>query len=174
MTNTVIPVKGTGYPKLTAKTVVYTNRNSDTDSPEQVKQNYIDRVRAYIPVEVVAFFIFVNSLVSENVGSVRDLSTLTADGYVAVLAAIVGIIGTIIYSRLSANSLNIQTWKLSTAVAVAGFCIWIYAMDAKLFDVLELGVVPSVSGLLLATFTLFVGLVVPTTDSDIHSGQFSK
>lgn len=177
MSQAIIPLKGSGFPKLTAKTVMFTKEDAGSGKTEEVKQNYVDRIRGYIPVEVVAFYVFVNSLISDNVfqkseavGNTIDQATnqlsLTADGYVAVIATILGIIGTTIYVRTTAKDNGIAAWKISCSIAVVAFIIWVYAMDAKIFDVLKLEVIPSVSGLLLASFTLFVGIIVPTTKND--------
>lgn len=163
MSQAIIPLKGTGMPTLTTKTVLLSKTNSSTGQTEEVKQNYIDRIRGYIPVEVVAFYVFVNSLISDKVSTGAGGFSLTADGYVAIIATIFGLIGTVLYIKLSSKNEDISAWKFSACIAIVAFLIWIYAMDARIFEVLNLSVVPSVSGLLLATFTLFVGVVVPTS-----------
>lgn len=166
MSQAIIPLKGTGIPVFTAKTVKYDKVNTQTGQNEEVKQNYVDRIRGYIPVEIVAFYVFVNSLISDEVTSELNKFSLTADGYVAVLATLFGIFGTVIYIKMTSKDDGIVAWKISAAIAVVAFLIWIYAMDAKVFEVLSLKVIPSVSGFLLATFTLFVGVIVPTTKSE--------
>ena len=176
MSQAIIPLKGSGLPTLTTKTVARNKKNNRTGEIEKEKQNYIDRVRGYIPVEVVAFFVFVNSLITDNVfvrdandEFIRNISSLTADGYVAIIATIFGVVGTIVYMEMTAKDSGLVTWKFSASMAVVAFLIWIYAMDAKIIDVLNFGVVPSVSGLLLASFTLFVGIVVPTSKEGIEN-----
>jgi len=174
MSQAIIPLKGSGLPTLTTKTVMFNKASSDTGQTEEVKQNYFDRIRGYIPVEVVAFYVFVNSLISDHVFKTPEeaeiqasgLWALTADGYVAVLSTIFGIVGTVVYIKMTARDNGFAAWKLSATVAIIAFLVWIYAMDAKIFDVLKYEVIPSVSGLLLASFTLFVGIVVPTTKKD--------
>lgn len=135
--------------------------------PEDAK-NYLDRVRAYVPLEVVAFFIFANSLVLGRVlqnevaikGKPAVLVT-TVDGYVAIATLVIGAVATLVYANLAAKTAGRDTWYVQAAVSLVAFFIWAYAIGARALELTIIPVVPSVAGLLLATFTLFSGLIVP-------------
>jgi hypothetical protein len=138
-------------------------------------ENYLERVRAYIPVEVLAFFIFVNSLAGALFAPGKTTAQvggdpapgeaaarmITADGWVALAALAIGVLGTALYARTAARTGKTKVWGVQTALAVLAFLIWTYAMGAKAYAVLGIEVIPAVAGLLLATFTLFSGFIVP-------------
>jgi hypothetical protein len=139
---------------------------------KKAADNYLERVRAYIPVEVIAFFIFANSLVGAVVAPGKPTSQVggnqqaqaqmwTSNEWVAVAALAVGAVGTIIYARIGARANGGKVWGVQATLSLFAFLIWTYAMGAKAYDVVGIAVVPAVSAFLLATFTLFSGLVVP-------------
>lgn len=130
---------------------------------EREFQGYLDRVRNYIPTEIVAFFIFVNSLVG---GEVRNQGALTVDGYVAVAALLAAIVGCILFVRATAKAEDNPVWGLQAIISILALLIWAYALNAKIFNVFEVPVVPSVSGFLVACFTLMSGFIVPSTSKD--------
>ena len=156
-----------GFFTLTPATV------TASDDSKKTAENYLERVRAYIPVEVLAFFIFANSLAgavfapgepTSQVGgsaSSPPHQVLTADGWVALAALAIGAVATVIFARIAAKAKNGPVWGVQASLALAAFLIWTYAMGAKGYEVLHIPVIPVVSGFLLATFTLFSGLVVP-------------
>ena len=135
--------------------------------PGKSADSYIDRVRAYIPVEIIAFFIFVNSLVETTTiraASGSDGARIAVDGadaWVAVAALAIGAAATIVYAYLAAKNNKSPVWGVQAAVSLCAFLVWTYAMGGNGYYALGLAVVPSVAGLLLATFTLFSGFVVP-------------
>ncbi len=146
-----------------------------TDDSKKAAENYLERVRAYIPVEVLAFFIFANSLVGELVAPGRPTAQVggdqsavqasapmwTSNEWVALAALAIGAVGTIIYARIAARANRGAVWGVQATLSLIAFLIWTYAIGAKAYLVLDIDVVPAVAGLLLATFTLFSGLVVP-------------
>lgn len=132
---------------------------------QDAAKDYIDRVRAYIPVEVVAFFIFVNSgvlgkpLWAKAKVAGQD-SILTTDGWVALLALIIGAAGSVLVTYIAAKRAG-QPWLVQAVVTVIAFLVWTYALGARAFEVLPVVVSPSLASLLLASFTFFSGLIVP-------------
>ena len=155
-----------GLITLRAGTVDTSGRESAA-IPGKSADSYIDRVRAYIPVEIIAFFIFVNSLVDTT--TIRAASGTEgarivvqgADAWVAVAALAIGAAATIVYAYLAARTNKSPVWGVQAAVSLCAFLVWTYAMGGNGYYALGLAVVPSVAGLLLATFTLFSGFVVP-------------
>lgn len=128
--------------------------------------DYLARVRAYVPVEVVAFFIFVNALVLGTALMTTPAdgspSTLTPDGYVALLALVTGAAAAWLLTYAASKKKNGgRAAVVQSVVSVFAFGVWAYAMGARGFEVVHLPVVPSVAGLMLGAFTLFSGLVVP-------------
>lgn len=128
-------------------------------------QSYLDRVQNYIPAEIIAFFIFVNSLIAGSVGERTEilgfLNIGGAEDWVSVLALGIGLIACWLYAFSAASSEHHSSWKIQAFLWTIAFLIWVYAIDAKVLAVLGIKLVPSLSGLLLATFTLFSGMVVP-------------
>ncbi|SLN41067.1 hypothetical protein [Pseudooctadecabacter jejudonensis] len=132
-----------------------------TLSTKAQRQSYIDRVRNYIPVEVIAFFIFANSLVDRENLSSDDVKMTTA--IVAVATVVIGLFATFVYVKMAADQAGNQAWKVHAAMAAVAYCIWVYALDAKVFALIGTNIQDTaLSGLLLASFTLFSGLIVPT------------
>ena len=149
----------TGFVTFSASTVP----NAD---PETAK-NYLDRVKAYIPAEVVAFYIFVNSLVlgldlrETTQPPQGDPQTfLTVHGHVAILALVLGIIFSGFYARIAAKGSG-QPWKVQAIVTIIAFLVWSYAIGGRSYEVLGWAVVPSVAGLLMGAFTIASGFIVP-------------
>ncbi|WGW05514.1 hypothetical protein [Tropicibacter oceani] len=130
-------------------------------------QTYIDRVRNYIPLEVIAFFIFCNAMIDN--GEAPQLlwsGSASPDDFVAVATVLVSLVGVVIYVKTAAERADTGTWKLHAVVSCLAFLVWAYAIGAEALPVLGIPQVPSVSGLLLGTFTLFSGLVVPVRKDD--------
>ena len=178
----VKPVKASqGRVRLTAATIGRDNRPGTTLSEDEkrvTEQSFIDRVRAYVPLEVLAFFIFVNSMIGDDqtltpeqmraAGYEKPWPTLwsnspplTPDDYVALATLAVGILATIIFVRTSSAADGRQTWRVQAVVSVLAFLVWGYAIRAEAYYVLDVPFAASVSGFLLGTFTLFSGLIVP-------------
>ena len=122
-------------------------------------QGYLDRLQNYIPAEIIAFYIFVNSLISETTDS--ENSEWTIDGGVAVAALLAGIFACFFYAKAASAKDENPAWLNQAVFWVIAFLIWVYAIDAKVLDVFNIALVPSLAGFLLAGFTLFSGLVIP-------------
>lgn len=138
--------------------------DAQTPPSEREFQGYLERVRNYIPAEIVAFFIFVNSLVGNQVRDAQG--TLDVDGYVAAAALVASIVGCVLFVRATAKAENNPVWRLQAVVSVVALLIWAYAMNAKIFGVFDVPVVPSVSGFMVACFTLLSGFIVPSMPKD--------
>ncbi|GEM_PF-4167084 len=137
-----------------------------TPTPPPTTQHYLDRVQNYIPAEIVAFFIFVNSLIagdpeSPEAGAGSAATQLSPDNWVGIAALVIGLVGCWVYSKAVSAKDGNPAWKLQALLWSIAFLIWIYAIDAKVLEVFDIDLVPSVSGLLLAGFTLLSGFIVP-------------
>jgi len=125
-------------------------------------QNYLERVQNYIPAEIIAFFIFVNSLIVGEVGNNADGSVnVTVDKWVSYGALGFGLLACWLYAKSASNTDNNPAWKLQAFMWSIAFLIWSYAIDAKVWEFQGIELVPSLSGFLLAGFTLFSGLIIP-------------
>ncbi|WP_146589433.1 hypothetical protein [Puniceibacterium confluentis] len=135
----------------------------DDAVPDEDGQSYIERVRNYIPLEVIAFFIFANSMVAAGDGGVASLraGAIGANEFVALASFCVALIGTVFYVKMAADAAKTGTWGLHAVLSCVAFAIWAYAMKAEVWDVLGIPISPVISGFLLGTFTLFSGLFVP-------------
>ena len=131
-------------------------------------QSYLDRVQNYIPAEIIAFFIFVNSLIgSTDTTETTAVGFLTIAGpedWVGLLALAFGVLACWVYAYSAASNDYHRSWKIQAFMWTIAFLIWVYAIDAKVLAVFGVKLVPSLSGLMLAAFTLFSGMVVPKND----------
>lgn len=146
---------------------------------------YLDRVAKYVPAEVIAFFIFVNSIV----GSAIDKGMVTAmdknpaetgtDRYQALLdgvlktekmggievwtiawvVLVVALAMTPLYLLAMRDPADTQErpW-MTIAVAMLAFPVWAYAVDAVAFRPWHDGALASIA---LATFTIVSGAIKP-------------
>lgn len=126
------------------------------------EQSYLERVQNYIPAEIVAIFIFVNSLVAAPLDST---GRVTPEGWVAVCAVLICVVACFVFARVAAKQADVPTWGLQAWMFVIALLIWIYAMDAKVLRVIGHDPIPALSGLLLVTFTMFSGLLAPKAKS---------
>ena len=84
-----------------------------------------------------------------------------ADNFVAVASAVVAVAAVVIFAKMANAKASTQVWVVQSVVSCVAFFVWAYAIGAEVFTVLELPQSPVISGFLLATFTLFSGLIVP-------------
>ncbi|MBU0792164.1 MAG: hypothetical protein KKC55_17100, partial [Gammaproteobacteria bacterium] len=139
----------------------FDQRENAVEQPRQRtadEQSYLERVQNYIPAEIIAIFIFVNSLVS---APLDGAGKVTPEGWVSVWAVLVCVIACFVVARVAANQADVPTWVLQAMMFVIALLIWIYAMDAKVLRVIGHDPIPALSGLLLVTFTIFSGLLAP-------------
>lgn len=126
------------------------------------KQTYLERVQNYIPSEIVAMFVLVNSLI---VDPISETNQITAEGFVAIASVVVCLAACFILARVAAKQADNPAYRTQGFMFSIALLIWIYAIDAKVLEVFGLTPIPALSGLLLVTFTVFSGLVVPTVKS---------
>lgn len=151
------------------------NKENGADRRPTEEQSYLERVQNYIPAEIVALFLFVNSQITNPV---TETGAWTREGWTAIALVVICIIGCFVFARVAAKQVDNPTYRLQGCMFVIALLIWIYAMDAKVLQVFDHAPIPALSGLLLVTFTMFSGLVVPTvkptedpTDKDGGQGS---
>ena len=158
------------------------NGQGETDSKDG--DGYLDRVAKYVPAEVVAFFIFVNSILVNAVE--KPAAKALTDAVAAESNDIPGQVRAAIYKIEMAG---ISVWTISWAVlfialamtpvylksvsdaadnaeapganivmSMLAFPFWAYAVDALAFRPWHDGALASI---MLATFTLISGAVRP-------------
>ena len=158
------------------------NGQGETDAKDG--DGYLDRVAKYVPAEVVAFFIFVNSILVNAVE--KPAAKALTDAVAADSNDIPGQVRAAIYKIEMAG---ISVWTISWAVlfialamtpvylksvsdaadnaeapganivmSMLAFPFWAYAVDALAFRPWHDGALASI---MLATFTLFSGAVRP-------------
>ena len=158
------------------------NGQGETDSKDG--DGYLDRVAKYVPAEVVAFFIFVNSILDNAVeqpvakAMALALNENSKDVPGAVRAAISGIdmagisIWTISWIMLvvalamtpvylksvSDSSDHAESPGANIIMSMLAFPFWAYAVDAVAFRPWHDGALASI---MLATFTLISGAIRP-------------
>ena len=162
MGDTVLPDQAAGRKsfKLTAAPV---KASGSAAEAAQSTQTYIDRIKHYIPIEVIAFFVFVNALFDESPAT-------SADEIVAIASLVIAVVGTIVYVNVSSKSNAVAVWGVQASISVLALLVWVYAIDSAPIQLMQVhwGIEHNgkLAGLLLATFTLFSGLVVPTAKAD--------
>ena len=130
------------------------------------EQTFIDRVRTYIPLQVIVFYIFVNSMIDDHpdgpdsIGTSlwSDPASLPIDDWVALVTLAVGVLGVVVFTRRQAKAFGTR-WALHTAMSVLAFFVWCSAIRCEAYEVLEIPIVASISALLLGSFTLLRGLI---------------
>lgn len=123
-------------------------------------QGYLDRIQSYIPAEVIALFILVNSVMGSTDDPVYE--GWSYDDMAGVLALIIGLIACFVYAAVAASNDGNPAWRTQAMMWGVAFLIWVYAIDAKVLTAFNIELVPAFSTLLLATFTLASGFVVPS------------
>lgn len=155
----------------------------------QGNDNYAERVAKYIPAEVIAFFIFVNSILREDAGRATagvpdpaDATTLQQAldaatlGWVSVwtvswLVMLICLAMIPLYLLAMRDKDDPDEWPwLNIVVALAAFPVWAYAIDAVAFRPWHNGVLASIA---LATFSFISGAIAPSTLASIR-GWFKR
>ena len=158
------------------------NGQGETDS--KGGDGYLDRVAKYVPAEVVAFFIFVNSILDNAAeepvakalakaldekstdvpGDVRAaIDTVKMAGFsiwnISWIVLIIALAMTPIYLKSVSDSAdNAEAPGANIVMSMLAFPFWAYAVDALAFRPWHDGALASI---MLATFTLFSGAVRP-------------
>ena len=120
--------------------------------------NYIERIAKYVPAEVLAFSLFINSILEQAVRA-GGKSAMMAGFPVTTIAfgsLIVGMVLTplfVWYVREDGDA-----WITNAFVSTLAFPFWAYAMNAVAFAEYRDG---NLAAILLATFTVVSGLISP-------------
>lgn len=147
--------------------------------------NYLERVAKYVPAEIVAFFIFVNLILSDAID--KEIVNATPESYPTLLkqalqnATMAGInVWAISWVAVGVGLVMIPLYLVSLrdpadpeeriglniVMAMAAFPVWAYAVDAVAFRPWHDGALASI---VLATFSLISGAVSPTLLSSLKS-----
>jgi len=151
----------------------------DTNDTQKQADTYLERVAKYVPAEIVAFYLFVNSILnaaanepvaaaiaapnSSPTGIKDAIQGLAMAGIsvwvIAWIVLIVALIMTPIYliSVSDPQDPNEHRW-LNITVSVIAFPFWAYAIDALAFKPWHDGVLASI---MLAIFTVISGAITP-------------
>ncbi len=158
------------------------NGQGETDS--KGGDGYLDRVAKYVPAEVVAFFIFVNSILDNAAeepvakalakaldekstdvpGAVRAaIDTVKMAGFsiwnISWIVLIIALAMTPIYLKSVSDSAdNAEAPGANIVMSMLAFPFWAYAVDALAFRPWHDGALASI---MLATFTIISGAIRP-------------
>jgi hypothetical protein len=132
---------------------------------EQGGDGYLERVAKFVPAEVVGFFLFVNNILQQSdkpdhIATMVGLSVHT----ISIWTLIIGLILTPVYVWYMHE--DDDAWRLNAFVSTLAFPIWAYAIGAVAFDKFHDG---NFASILLATFTVFSGLLKPRAESNEHA-----
>jgi hypothetical protein len=156
------------------------NGQGETDS--KGGDGYLDRVAKYVPAEVVAFFIFVNSILANAVekpvakamaaasndeaisGKVREAIDLEKMAGISVwtiswAVLFIALAMTPVYLKSVSDSAdNAEAPGANIVMSMLAFPFWAYAVDALAFRPWHDGALASI---MLATFTIISGAIRP-------------
>lgn len=152
--------------------------------------NYLERIAKYIPAEIVAFFIFVNSIlgdaIEKNITSStpetypallsKALDTVTMAGIrvwmISWLVIILAFVMTPFYLLALRNPKDSHEHiGLNIIMAMAAFPVWAYAVDAVAFRPWHDGALASV---IIAVFSVVSGAISPNLIASIRSSLKGK
>jgi hypothetical protein len=130
--------------------------------------NYLERVAKYVPAEVLAFSLFVNSILDQaikNSGSAAMMAGFPVT-QIAIGALLIGLLLTPVFFWYVHEEGD--AWVTNAFVSTLAFPFWSYAMGAVAFAPYRDG---NLAAILLATFTVCSGLVAPRIPSPKSSAQ---
>jgi hypothetical protein len=122
------------------------------------QDNYLERIAKYVPAEVLAFSLFINSILEQAVRT-GGKTAMMAGFPVTTIAVGALVAGTILvplfvwYVREPGDA-----WLTNAFVSTLAFPFWAYAMNAVAFADYRDG---NFAAILLATFTVVSGLITP-------------
>jgi hypothetical protein len=150
---------------------------------------YLERVVKYIPAEVIAFYVFVNSLLaglakeplaSLKPGATSDqiaaklIETTLANNTISLMAVsnlmlLLGASMAVIYLVIQHDPETGNEYVgLNAAVSFVGFFVWAYAVDAVALRPWHDGILAS---LLLASFSLISGAFSPSAQNIVTNAM---
>lgn len=159
-------------------------QNGQGEADSKGGDGYLDRVAKYVPAEVVAFFIFVNSILDNAAeepvakalakaldekstdvpGAVRAaIDTVKMAGFsiwnISWIVLIIALAMTPIYLKSVSDSAdNAEAPGANIVMSMLAFPFWAYAVDALAFRPWHDGALASI---MLATFTIISGAIRP-------------
>jgi hypothetical protein len=173
-------------PRRATKALARGDGEGEGDETQRERgDGYLDRVAKYVPAEVIAFFIFVNSIVGDSIdkgmASAMEAQQAPAgsDRYQALLTGVLKtekmggievwtISWVVLIVALAMTPLYLLAMRdpqdgqerpwMTIAVAMVAFPIWAYAVDAVAFRPWHDGALASIA---LATFTIVSGAIKP-------------
>jgi hypothetical protein len=120
--------------------------------------SYLERIAKYVPAEVLAFSLFINSILEQAVrtgGPTASMAGFPVTS-IALGALIVGFVITplfVWYVREEGDA-----WITNAFVSTLAYPFWAYAMNAVAFTEYRDG---NLAAILLASFTVCSGLITP-------------
>lgn len=145
---------------------------------------YLERVAKYVPAEIVAFFIFVNAILSDavdkklaslnmepgkaltealNSASLAGIEVVTVSWFVIVVSLLM--IPIYLFNMRDPDDPE-ESLRLNIVIALLAFPFWAYAVDAVAFRQWHDGALASV---LLATFSVISGAISPELVTKVKS-----
>ncbi|WP_308918243.1 hypothetical protein [Jannaschia sp. LMIT008] len=123
---------------------------------------YLDRVRRFVPVEVIAAMVFINGALVDDIAPLSLTAMPTrADEVIAVLTLVLGAVATTLDVRADVRRNGFRSWRLSAIMSVLALMIWLYATRTPGFAAVGLPYDGAVAAFLLSGFTLLSGFVQP-------------
>ena len=136
----------------------------------ELGDTYLERVAKYVPAEIIAFFIFANSILKE-----ADKPGATMAGFSVVTIGMVVFLGAWLFTPiyLAQAARADDAWITNAVVATLLFPVWAYAVEG----VGPVHVIPfdgSFASIVVGAASLVSGLVKPreqvvTQDVDAHA-----
>ena len=122
--------------------------------------NYLERIAKYVPAEVLAFSLFINSILEQAVRTGGKTAMMAGFSVTSIAAGALVVAMLLVplfvwYVREPGDA-----WFTNAFVSTLAFPFWAYAMNAVAFADYRDG---NFAAILLATFTVVSGLVTPRT-----------
>ena len=123
-----------------------------------VGDTYLERLGKYVPAEVLAFSIFINAILEQAIVTGGKSATMgglpiTTVGMVALAAGLIMTPFYVWYVREDGDA-----WITNAIMSTLAYPFWAYALGAVAFNEFRDG---NLAAILLASFTVFSGLVTP-------------
>ncbi len=123
-----------------------------------IADTYLERLGKYVPAELLAFSIFINAILEQAIragGKTASMGGLPITT-VGAIALGIGMVMTPIYVWYVRQ--DGDAWIVNAIMSTLSFPFWAYALSAVAFEGYQDG---NLAAILLASFTLFSGLVMP-------------
>lgn len=121
--------------------------------PNIPPDGYWDRLRKYIPAEVIGFWLTVNSMIQSAADDIPKAGLLW-------LLFIIGLVCTFVWTRRRTNQSGKPTAWTQIWVSCGAFIVWVFATGGP-FEASWLFYRPLYGGLVLVTYTTVVTFIIP-------------